>query len=765
MSRSGARSSIRERSLLSSLILPLGVLALAVGAMMFLFRQSDEQGIARDADLCPLAPGQIAASAVFLFDFTKPLDPALSTTVGALLRETTLGFARDTEIRVFSLSDSPTAPRDLVGRLCKPFANDSLALSQAGDQQGAARDCDDLPAQIPNHIRDSASSFCAAREELATELESRASRQWMAGESVANSYLVEALEDIKLDSPAGIDSQSVYIFSDMMQHTQWYSHLDLGWSNWNYEEFAGLLQNHNWYFQLEEDVTAKRVEVFYVPRLELTDRPDARKRHQLFWRSYFDGADVVFHDQQSLAGYRFVTLTSDSAEVAVAADESANSEQLEAALRRGEEQLERQQEELRRQQLEIELQQQELERLALEEAERRAERERLARMDAERLAREEETARLERERAALEEAERLAREEAAEAERERLALEEAERLAQEEEAARLERERVALEEAERLAREEAARVAEEERLAAEAAEAERERLALEEAERLAREEEAARLERERVALEEAERLAREEAARVAEEERLAAEAAEAERERLALEEAERLAREEETARLERERVALEEAERLAREEAARVAEEERLAAEAAEAERERLAHEEAERLAREEETARLERERVALEEAERLAQQEEAPGIDQTQVEQEAAGRGDIASQSQDSDAPVPQTSDTAMPVCPINFPSDMSGLLPNYPRGGRDDLGTAEVTVEYVLNEAGETIDSETRVIPEESRASRQRYFRLFAVQAVRQVRNWRLTFDDPGDGSCTRVQARTILFRFAPE
>ena len=76
-------------------------------------------------------------------------------------------------------------------------------------------------------------------------------------------------------------------------------------------------------------------------------------------------------------------------------------------------------------------------------------------------------------------------------------------------------------------------------------------------------------------------------------------------------------------------------------------------------------------------------------------------------------------------------------------------------------NFGGAVVTVRYVVGQAGEVV--EAAVIPEQSRADRDRYLELFEESALETVRNWRFVVVDPNDSSCAAEQARTTEFRFS--
>ena len=521
MKSTESRFSIRGQSPLRMWLPPALILLLLVTPLYFL-NKSDREEVSRDGDHCPIDRDVITGSAVFLFDFRKPLDADQAMLPGDLLRDLTLDLGRDTELQVFSLTDSPGAPRARLQRLCKPFDNDELEFEAAQKPGGAMRDCDDLPAGIPDEIRRSATSFCVTRDALQGDLNALAGGAWPEEEHVANAYLVEAVEDIRLEFAERPGPHLLYVFSDMMQHAHWYSHLDLDWLDWKYKEFDELLRSHSWLFRQPQDGPAMSVEIFYVPRAGTTAEPQAKEIHQQFWRHYFDGAEIVFSEQPVMHGYTAVPLMNVLTELELAVQERAAIERLLLETKQEQEALEREQEEL------------ELERAQKAEAQKR----RLAERQQE--------------------------------------LEQARQ---------------------------------------------------------------------------------------------------------------------------------------------------------AEAERQR-----------------------ALREAQSRREQEQL-------LKQQAAEAAAAASQAETS---TERTVAADLPPCALRFAANEGTLSPDYPRRGRINFGDAEITVRYLVDESGETVDEEVSVVPERSSADQTRYFNLFARAALGKVRTWKFSFADPNEQSCRKRQTRTTSFAF---
>ena len=247
-----------------------------------------------------------ASRAVFLVDLRKPLDAAYESLPGRMLETVTKDLGADTELGVYVLSRYAEAPRTFLGRLCKPYDNGELVVEAAKDQRQGARDCDDLPAQIPASLRTEASRFCRQRNVLRRRLDASVAQ---AADRVTDAYLVEALEETSRDFADLSQPKSLYVFSDMMQHAKWYSHVDLRPGEWDFGEFDSSRGSQGLSAEplahLSADVPVK---VFYVARAGVTDNPQAQLLHKGFWQAYFDEAEVSFVDLPTMAGFAAETL-------------------------------------------------------------------------------------------------------------------------------------------------------------------------------------------------------------------------------------------------------------------------------------------------------------------------------------------------------------------------------------------------------------------------------------------------------------------------
>lgn len=359
----------RGRKLVLIVVPPLVLLAGLAGILLF---NPEQPTASLDADLCPIDLGE-APRAVFLVDLRKPLG---ATGVGLAvdaLRDVTVSLAANTELNVFTLADNSMAPRNFVRRVCKPYDNAALMVESAKDVVPGVRDCDELPAQLAAQQRERASRFCAIRDEIAADLERLAARPLAA--PVPNAYLVEAIEETSLAFQDVGGKRSFHIFSDMLQHAPWYSHVERGAEGWSFRDFV-------YQRELAAESAGPRppalddvdVTVFYVPRQELTAPPRARMTHTAFWKQFFAnalGREPAIHEQPPLERYAVEPLM----------DKTTEAEQLA---------LERQRLELERKRLQEQQAEVDRSRARAEEAQKRLEEARLEqeREEAENAARE-----------------------------------------------------------------------------------------------------------------------------------------------------------------------------------------------------------------------------------------------------------------------------------------------------------------------------------------------------------------------------------------
>lgn len=276
----------------------LGSAAAALGVFLAIGPASEESPF--DEDFCRVA-GDAPEPAAFLVDVSKPIDADLADLPGRLLEHVTLGLEAHAELRVYTIESDPAEPLWFVGRLCKPYRNADLQVATAKDQTARRRDCDDLPGQLPPATRDLAVRFCERRTALGERLNSIQTPD--AGTPVSDAPLVDALE-ASLRGAAGRPAPAaLYVFSDMLHHAEWFSHLDAGAKGWGFESYRTAAEART---AADLPSAGPPVTVFYLPRVGLTDEPGAELLHKRFWRAYFGGSEVTFRDQPPGLGYTVV---------------------------------------------------------------------------------------------------------------------------------------------------------------------------------------------------------------------------------------------------------------------------------------------------------------------------------------------------------------------------------------------------------------------------------------------------------------------------
>ncbi len=305
------------------------------------------------------AETNLVGHAVLLVDLRKPLDPDWQSLPSDVLREVTDLAMANTAVSVYSISAWAEAPRTLLGRLCKPYNSDELVIDTAKDIRHEARNCDDLPAQLSPPLRERARHFCDRRTEISGRLDDLAQRA--SSGPAQNAYLVEAFDETAREAGETPFPTVVHIVSDMLQHADWYSHLELPADQWT----KALLANRNGgsLNGPPPSFPHERVDlrVHYLTRAGITDGAAAREAHRRAWHAFFSPAVPEFEDRATMAGYRAERLMDLPAPAEVAAY------QLEQVRH------ERERIEVARQEIEAARREMDQERASLEEERRRLE--------------------------------------------------------------------------------------------------------------------------------------------------------------------------------------------------------------------------------------------------------------------------------------------------------------------------------------------------------------------------------------------------------
>ena len=161
------------------------------------------------------------------------------------------------------------------------------------------------------------------------------------GAPVMDAFLVEALEDTRLELAAAPGPKALYVLSDMIQHAGWYSHLELAPEEWDFQRFADMRAAQTALFgPPPPPVAGLHGTLFYIPRRGVTDTGDAGTRHRAFWRGYFHDS-VAFEEQPVMAAYAAEPLMGRLTELEVATREQERLEREREQSERLREQLER----------------------------------------------------------------------------------------------------------------------------------------------------------------------------------------------------------------------------------------------------------------------------------------------------------------------------------------------------------------------------------------------------------------------------------------
>ena len=244
-----------------------------------------------DADLCPVSPSDIAHRAALLFDLRKPTTvPQASggNLAGDALRSIVAELGAGTELTVFAVGADRVAPAQRLARLCKPYDSAAPATGEADVPQDDP-DCAGPIAHLAERDLENARRFCARRDNLRIRIDGLMAQSSVP---VQNAFVIEAIEEVSFELTAVPGRKSLYVFSDMLAHTDWYSHFELGWDGWNFTDYVAAREKQVAQIgprpQAVADLAAT---LYYVPREGVTDAMRARAAHQQFWSDYF--ADVT----------------------------------------------------------------------------------------------------------------------------------------------------------------------------------------------------------------------------------------------------------------------------------------------------------------------------------------------------------------------------------------------------------------------------------------------------------------------------------------
>ena len=104
---------------------------------------------------------------------------------------------------------------------------------------------------------------------------------------------------------------------------------------------------------------------------------------------------------------------------------------------------------------------------------------------------------------------------------------------------------------------------------------------------------------------------------------------------------------------------------------------------------------------------------------------------------------------------------DTSGPLCTATLQQRFQNTNAYPIRNRRLNLGAADIAVEFMVDDQGETVDDTVRVITESSTATRPHYFNAFANEALTVAREWVFDFD-AATTACVRRQTVRARVKF---
>lgn len=295
-----ARAPVTSKTRVGGIALIVAVAALtAIGLAM---RRETTSIPGLDGDLCPVEEG-VSASATYLIDLRKPIDPAARALPADRLRDVTQSLTKNAELLVYALQSDRDAPRQRIGRICKPY--DNAAIQALAKDGGELRDCDSVPAQVSTSLRVAARLYCERREAIAEGITTLGATE--PHTPLASAHLIEALDDTALEFESRQAPHQLHIFSDMLHHAVWYSHFDIDWEWWPTANLVSMRPRSS--PAVESSVLRNAdIAIYHVIRRDLTEQPRARRALRQFWQSYFQQETIGFVYQPTMDGYDAIPL-------------------------------------------------------------------------------------------------------------------------------------------------------------------------------------------------------------------------------------------------------------------------------------------------------------------------------------------------------------------------------------------------------------------------------------------------------------------------
>jgi len=230
-------------------------LVVAGGMGWYMFIGSEKKNL--DENLCPTEEGPSSIQVVII-DVTDPYSPIQWQNVENHLSEIKEGIPRHGLLALFSVTERIQKTLQPEFELCNPGSGEELSIWTSNP--GLAR-------------REWEKSFITPIDSILSNINT--------GRARSRSPIMETIQAAKA-RVGGYDTENrkLVIVSDMMQHTERYSHY--GASPPEYDNFESTALDE----QLSVDLSGWNVEIFYARRGKEESRVQGR-RHVDFWNRYF----------------------------------------------------------------------------------------------------------------------------------------------------------------------------------------------------------------------------------------------------------------------------------------------------------------------------------------------------------------------------------------------------------------------------------------------------------------------------------------------
>ncbi len=247
--------------------------------------------------LCPVDEEHITSKTYLLVDLSEPLSGDQRAGLKDLLKSATDSMATQELISVSQMQAVLKAPRHKVTQFCKP---DIQRIGQAGsrikedDCKSVVDKSYDWYKNVGDHARKEISTTCSRYLDFKKGVNVAALPYAAVNQEQNRSYIVGSIEDIIVD--ADDDSSDVptrlIVFSDMLQHAEWFSQYRTHPDDWTIENLRERRKNAIEQPKYRHMSTApannfKEVLLCYLPNDKMLNTSIKEKQHRQMWEGYF----------------------------------------------------------------------------------------------------------------------------------------------------------------------------------------------------------------------------------------------------------------------------------------------------------------------------------------------------------------------------------------------------------------------------------------------------------------------------------------------